>query len=139
MVISAGVIIINDDGKILGCVPFGRSRYAPNTLDIPKGKVEEGESAKDGAIREVFEETGIDLTGVELIDLGQHVYIKGKDLHLFKCNYNVSVDSLKCSSDFERNGQMWPEVIGYEWISIENISTRFYRSLVKLLNELLTF
>ena len=137
MIVSAGVLIINENEQILGCVPFGRSRYVPNSFDIPKGIIEEHETAIEAAIREVKEETGIVLTNTELHDLGQHVYLKGKDLHIFKCRYDIDIKLLKCSSEFTRNGQSWPEVIGYDWIEKEKINDKFFRSLARLIDELL--
>src|SRR5262245_42951932 len=46
-----------------------------NTWGIPGGKVDKGEAAKQGALRELVEETGLKLTENEVEDLG-HVFIR---------------------------------------------------------------
>ena len=58
MTVSAGLLIIQDN-KILLAHPTRAPWYGSYT--IPKGKVEEGESYLDTAIRETKEEIGIDI------------------------------------------------------------------------------
>ncbi|PFN05219.1 MULTISPECIES: NUDIX hydrolase [Bacillus cereus group] len=53
--VSAGVVVVNDEGKIL------LIRGPCRGWEQPGGQVEEGESIQDAAIREVKEETGIDI------------------------------------------------------------------------------
>ena len=55
----AGVCIIHDN-KILLVHPTNAS-WQKRTLGIPKGKVEKGEDVLTGSIRELKEETGIEL------------------------------------------------------------------------------
>ncbi len=83
---SAGIIIINSKNQILGCKPFGKY---DDRHDIPKGKVEEGETPMEGALRETFEETGLVLDGVEMEEIGLRSYQSKKNLHLFKCTYEI--------------------------------------------------
>jgi 8-oxo-dGTP pyrophosphatase MutT (NUDIX family) len=52
VIYSAGGVIYNDEGKVLFL-------YRRGHWDLPKGKREEGESARETALREVTEETGI--------------------------------------------------------------------------------
>lgn len=134
-VVSAGVIIINDKGQILGCVPYGSSKKTQNYMDIPKGKMEIGETPKETALREVYEETGINLGSVELFDYGQHHYIKGKDLYVFKCNHNPNLDECKCTTYFDRFGAMVPEIIDYKWVDVSDINNKFFRSLYPIINR----
>lgn len=131
--ISAGVIIINDKGKILACIPSGKEKMTSNFCDIPKGRIEEGESPIEAAIRETFEETGIDLSNVELTDLGKHPYLKNKDLHLFRCNFNVDLKTLKCTSFFDFKGHKIPEVVDFIWVEKENIKNIYYKALYPLI------
>lgn len=138
MELSAGVIITNKEGLILGCKAFGKAGDRPsNYLDLPKGHVEAGESPLEAAIRETFEETGISLKGVKLTDLGRHPYIKGKDLHLFSCVYNAKLPRLECTTFFEMYGKRFPEVIGYEWVEPDKMTSKFYKSLVPILTGLI--
>ena len=54
---SAGGVVLNKDGRVLVVNQNG------NSWSLPKGHIEEGETAVDSAKREIFEESGIkDLT-----------------------------------------------------------------------------
>lgn len=133
--ISAGIIILNKNNQILGCKPFGKY---DGRCDIPKGGIEIGELPYDAAIRETFEETGLDLSGIKLEEIGFCEYQPKKDLHLFKCNYEIpDLSILKCTSYFKLNESEYPEVDGYEWIDIEDIDSRFYISLAPVLLRIL--
>lgn len=139
---SAGLLIETEEGFLM-CHPTGR-RDGPATYDVPKGMVEEGEDHFEAALRELYEETSIDWRDEsfnivdkisnenDVIDLGQHKYIPGKDLHLYYINRNVDVKNLKCLSFFERNGKEFPEVNFYR-VSYE--LEYFYKSLQEYLRK----
>ena len=61
---AAGVAVVYE-GKILLVHPTGAS-WQRSTCGIPKGGMEEGEDPMDAAIRELFEETGINITSDQL-------------------------------------------------------------------------
>lgn len=133
--ISSGIIIINKNNQILACRPFGKN---DGRFDIPKGHIENGETPYQAAIRETFEETGLDMSNIELIDLGLFKYIKNKDLYLFKCEYNIEdLSKLNCTTYFEIKGNKFPEVDSYEWINIEDVENKFYVKLGLILKKLL--
>lgn len=115
--ITAAVVIIDMDGNILGC----HGTFKPKTcgFDFPKGIVEAGETDKEGAIRELFEETGIRLPeDSELIDLGVHKHNSEKDIHIFMYPVDVmpDVSKLRCASYFYVKNTTYPEVDFFEII-----------------------
>ncbi len=79
---AAGGIVKNENGKIL-------FQYRRGKWDLPKGKLDEGETLEECAIREVEEETGLhEIHLGELIGITTHHYIeKGekieKETHWF--------------------------------------------------------
>ena len=62
---AAGGVVQNDEGKILLI-------YRKGFWDLPKGKIEQGESIEEAAIREVKEETG-----VKRLQLGDPILFEG--------------------------------------------------------------
>jgi ADP-ribose pyrophosphatase len=56
---AAGVLVLDDEDRVL---LVGQHRYALDAYswEIPEGGVPEGESAEDGARRELLEETGVE-------------------------------------------------------------------------------
>lgn len=83
VIIAAGGLVYNDNKEILFIHRKGR-------WDLPKGKVDKGESLEEGAIREVEEETGVKNLEVKgFIDTTYHILkrngkYKLKETHWFE-------------------------------------------------------
>jgi len=131
--VSCGVII-TDGEKLLGCHPWGRQKL---NLDIPKGRQEEGETYPETAVREVQEETGLQLDPEELVFAGRFSYIPDKDLVVFVhvVDELPALNTLKCrTSALLPNGKRVPEVTGYEHVRFND--SRFYKSLQPILQQI---
>ena len=61
----AGIILKHDD-KVLMC-KRSPEKSMPNVWSIPSGHVEEGETPKDGAIREFVEETNMEVKNLKYV------------------------------------------------------------------------
>lgn len=77
---AAGGVVLNATNEILMIYRLGK-------WDLPKGKLEEGESVKEGALREVIEECGIGgLQVVRELPMTYHTYIQN-DTPILKRTY----------------------------------------------------
>lgn len=67
-ILAGGGLVLNDTGELL--MIFRRGKW-----DLPKGKLDEGETIEDCALREVKEETGLkDVERGELFAVSYHTY-----------------------------------------------------------------
>ena len=100
---SAGVAIVYD-GKLLLVHPTN-SGWSKATLGIPKGEIEEGEDIQLAAIRELKEETGIQLSADQLdptvhtFDLFNKSNKYIRSIHYFVCRVHdlseIGLDSTR--------------------------------------------
>ena len=73
-VLAAGGLLVRDDGRV---AVVHRPRY--DDWSLPKGKLDAGESFEDGALREVWEETGVRGEIREELQPVEYVDRKGRD------------------------------------------------------------
>lgn len=129
--LSCGVLVFErEHGCLLLCHATGTPRW-----DIPKGLAEPGESARDAAVRETAEETGLALDAATLLDVGRFAYRRGKDLHLFAALIErVDPAALRCSSSFvDRRGRPVPEMDRYAWLTLDAVPQHCAASMAALL------
>ncbi len=69
-------LILNDRGEILIIQRSKNDDILPGSWDIPGGTLEDGENLVVGAIREVKEETGLDISDPELFFQKSNIDIK---------------------------------------------------------------
>ncbi|MGL6125985.1 NUDIX hydrolase [Chryseobacterium artocarpi] len=78
---AAGGLVNNPDGRMLFIKRLGK-------WDLPKGKMEKGESREESAVREIEEETGLkDVELVEFINTTYHIYIERNGEKILKCTH----------------------------------------------------
>lgn len=68
------------------------TKHRTRGLEFPGGKVEQGESAKEAAIREVMEETGGSISEIHYI---AQYYVDGKSDQIIKNVYFAEIDILE--------------------------------------------
>ncbi|HRQ86508.1 MAG TPA: NUDIX domain-containing protein [Candidatus Saccharibacteria bacterium] len=110
--VSAGGVIYHE-GKFL--VIKWKSQ---NTIELPKGTVEAGETIEEAALREVFEETGYKASIVKPLNTFQHVFTwtdgitYDKTIHYFLL-------SLSINKKFKHNRQGNEDFVNL-WVSTED-------------------
>lgn len=78
---AAGGLVLKPEGEMLFIRRLGK-------WDLPKGKMEKGESREESAVREIEEETGLrDVELVEFINTTYHIYIERNGEKILKCTH----------------------------------------------------
>lgn len=143
--ISCGFIIEDKSNKIL----VGTSTRYSVVWCVPKGKMEDGESYLDTAIRELKEETNIDYYSLDVkyfleLPFTKYKY-KNKKLKLFyiKVTNDLSLYELKSSTYFEdKYGNKFHEMDKFTFLELHKlIEKSFYaqrKALEYLSNQLQT-
>lgn len=103
---------------------------APNQWDLPKGHVEEGESTVLSAVRELYEETGLEV-GPEALDFVANEVGQEKILHIFELDGDYIPEDFKfsCHSTFEWYGRELPEMVEWRWVPLTFAKNYLYKNL----------
>lgn len=131
-ILSCGVVLLGSQGHVLLAHATETSHW-----DIPKGQPDLGEAPIDAALRELREETGIELAPQRLKDLGRFAYRRDKDLHLFAVRIEdgeVDLTHCVCTSMFpsRRDGRQIPEMDAFRWVEPHAVGEYASRSLTRL-------
>ena len=113
--VSAGFIIFQKgSNKLLVSHPTGNPKDGKHSWDIPKGHVEKGEDPLEAALRELYEETGLEHVE-DTFEIGRVPYRSDKALHLFSAYADFDIGDLHCDSKFtDSYGVEKPEVDRYQ-------------------------
>ncbi|HAQ02367.1 hypothetical protein A2467_02320 [Candidatus Nomurabacteria bacterium RIFOXYC2_FULL_36_8] len=128
-----GVLILQDNKLLLGLRNSDPQKAdsalrGEGTWTMPGGKFEYGETFEQGAIREVKEETNLnlDITDIEIV---------GVQLDLNEYAHFITIGMLakKISGDLKI---MEPdEIISWDWFELNNIPTNIFPASAKILEK----
>ena len=123
-IIAAGGLILNEDNDVL--MIFRRGFW-----DLPKGKLDEGETVEECAIREIREETGLKkIELVKFITITQHEYF---DIH-------SNADVLKETHWFEMKSNSYEplipqteeDIVAIEWVNESKLKDYLQKSYANI-------
>lgn len=142
---AAGIFLVRKDKRLLVCHP---TNHKADFWSIPKGKVEDGETTLQAAIRETYEETNLYLSGLN--DFEIHVlkdvdYSHGKKKlwpFLFFERQESKVDwvtlnkTIKCNSNVPEDRGGFPEMDSFLWTSTKEARKLLHYTQVACLDEI---
>lgn len=127
LVVAAGGVVTNPEGKVLFI-------YRNDKWDLPKGKIDKGETLEECAIREVMEETGV--KGLKIQNFLRTTY------HVFKRNgvyklKEVHWYAMRTSYDGKLKGEKKEGIVKVKWKGPQKIKKALENSYqnIRLLFE----
>ena len=105
-------IIRNDSGEILIVKRHPKSKTDPEMWELPGGKVEKGEHFADALVREIKEETNLDVNVGDFCEAVQNDY-----------SHKRTVQLMMYLDDIEGSVEISEKHTEYMWASIEKIES----------------
>ena len=123
-------IITNDKGEVL--VARRAKEPAKGTLDLPGGFCDSYETAEEGVVREIEEETGLKVSGTRYLFSIPNTYMySGMELHTMDLFFQCTVeDTAALTAD--------DDVASLQWIAIDNLCSEDFglASIKKAIDKL---
>ena len=124
--VGAGIILMafsNNIPKVLGLIGDSRHRKKHGALyDLPKGAEDMGEDALTCALRETFEETGIEILESELIAGPMHESFLKMWIAEISIESRIIIEKNPITGKFEHDG--------YDWLTEKEALDNVYPYLV---------
>jgi 8-oxo-dGTP diphosphatase len=121
ILVTQKIIIKNQEGKILALRRSKTDPSKPLSWDLPGGIVERGENIQDSILREVKEESGIQVEKPQLFDVFDFVTEQGT--YLICIGYITESISTEVVLSYEHDQ--------YEWLTKDEFLAREVKSHIK--------
>ncbi len=112
---SSDVLITNQKGEILLLKRSSNTRFSPNLWDFPGGRLDEGETPRECAIREEKEETGL---GIEVDDKPIYLYFYPNNC---ECCAELVVHVFRAKFTGKKTVRLSKEHTEFRWFSKKEI------------------
>ncbi|RMD77468.1 NUDIX hydrolase [Candidatus Dojkabacteria bacterium] len=123
--LNVGAVLFDENNRVLLCQRSKTKKIAPGAWHLPGGKVETGESIEMAIIRELKEETNLDVDLILGLTGVSHDYVVGEEKHrtVFVC---VSASgNIILNHENER----------YAFVAIEEVENFLEPELVKIYKD----
>lgn len=137
MVRTAGVFLVNKNFELLICRITNSN---PVTYSIPKGLIDKGEDEHDAAIRELLEETNVNIKDYHYLRVLPEVKYKAKEKTLYphllfehENGFDFNAFELKCNSLVNND---FPEVDEFRWVSLNEVHNYIHESQTRCIPEI---
>ncbi len=102
---TCGALIFNPEGKVF----LMKSHKWKDHYVVPGGHVELGESLVDALVREIKEETGLDIYDIEFVSFQEAVFDRNfwKKKHFIFFDFRCRTDSLDVKLNSEAQSYVW--------------------------------
>ncbi len=112
-VVTVGGLIFNASGQVL----MIRTQKWSNLWGIPGGKIKWGEASVDALVREIKEETNLNISGIEFVLVQDCIHSKEfyRDAHFVLLNYT-------CVCQGEPLVQLNDEAREFQWVALKDAS-----------------
>lgn len=137
--VTCGVFLVDPEDNVL---IVHATNASWNQWGIPKGLPDQGESCKQAAIRELQEETGLDVGDLlESLDqvkyLGSSKYQKRKkrlEAYWIFLDHQIEMEQLECTSMVEHKGKKtFPEVDKFMTVPLKEADKWLHQTQIDLL------
>ena len=126
---TVGAVILNPDNKVLIC----KSSKWNQKYVIPGGHIEAGEKMEEALIREVKEETGLEVYDLELLGITESIYSKSfqNQKHFIFIDYICRSDSDQVVLNDEAQSYQWIKLSEIENYDLEKFTANLLKELRK--------
>lgn len=144
---SAGILLFREREMVLQVflIHYGGPFWVKKddgSWSVPKGEFTENENPMDAALREFYEETGMELKPSHIIPLNSVKQKGGKVIHCWAVEGDIDSDKI-VSNEFEmewppKSGKKksFPEVDRGDWFNVETAKRKINVAQVQFIDEL---
>lgn len=127
-IVEAGGGIVQNGDKIL--MIFRKGKW-----DLPKGKLEQNETKKEGALREVEEETGVKVNIHSKIGATWHTYLRNNK-YVLKRTYWYAMD---CVDDANLKPQKEEGIVEARWMNTREVEIAMTNTFATIQSLIITY
>ena len=126
---TVGAVILNSEAEVLIC----KSNKWNQKYVIPGGHIEAGEKMEEALIREVKEETGLEVYDLELLGITESIYSKSfqNQKHFIFIDYICRSDSDQVVLNDEAQSYQWIKLSEIENYDLEKFTANLLKELRK--------